>query len=361
MWSFTNGSGDFLVDTARHSEGADNGPVDVFVASCDDAGCSLFGRTSATDTTRWMVSLPGCSTDGGTGGAYTGLQASGTGNRVAFLCHHVASPGATPTARVYLIGGQSGTVTWVQDLGTGIQAGQGDVSISQDGAWVLFVNEGGKPTPNTATAFIYDGASGVLRDSITIPFFICAAISDSGDYVAVGDDPLVHVWLWDAATAKYKPAYDLTPPSAGSWIPWDVTMSTGTDADEMVVVGYISGDVRTVQVTAWSVVGGTQQINWVSATNAQLQENPSLRADHDYVGVSLWGDDGELPTVVLLKKGSNVPVFSAVTPGSMVAVDLNVVLSAGQADVIYLAAAGKHVPANRMGNGGDAFGWKISQ
>jgi len=41
-------------------------------------------------------------------------------------------------------------------------------------------------------------------------------------------------------------------------------------------------------------------------------------------------------------------------------VDLNVVAgAAGAGDVVFLAAAGKHVPANQMGNGGDAFGWRV--
>ena len=68
-----------------------------------------------------------------------------------------------------------------------------------------------------------------------------------------------------------------------------------------------------------------------------------------------------MPTVVLLKAGEAFPVFNYTTPGSMMAVDLNVVRAAapGGADVVFLAAAGKHVPANKMGNGGDAFGWRI--
>lgn len=28
-------------------------------------------------------------------------------------------------------------------------------------------------------------------------------------------------------------------------------------------------------------------------------------------------------------------------------------------DVLYFAVAGKHVPANAMGNGGDAYSWRI--
>jgi len=218
VWTFTNGTGDFLVDTARHAEGQDNGPVDVFVASCDTSGCTLFGRTSATDTTRWVVTLPECSVNV-EGGTYVNLESSDSGNRVAFLCRF-ADPAGAPTARVYLIGGQSGHITWTYDLGQSIKAGQGQVQITASGSFVVFVNELGVPTPNSAEAYILDGATGVLRDTIAIPFFITAAISDSGDYVAVGDEPLVHVHAWNNATSKYQQAYDLVPPGS-NWIPWE--------------------------------------------------------------------------------------------------------------------------------------------
>jgi hypothetical protein len=217
VWSFSNGTGDFLVDTARHAEGQDNGPVDVYVATClPGAGCTLFGRTSATDTTRWSLILPECSVNV-EGGTYINMEASDSGNRVAFLCHF-SDPQGVATARVYLVGGQTGHITWSYDAPG--KAGQGQVQITASGSYVLFVNEQGVPTPNTAEAFVLDGATGVLRDNVTIPFFITAAISDSGDYIVVGDEPEVHVWKWDDATSKYAPAYDLSPPG-GSWIPWE--------------------------------------------------------------------------------------------------------------------------------------------
>ena len=49
------------------------------------------------------------------------------------------------------------------------------------------------------------------------------------------------------------------------------------------------------------------------------------------------------PSIVLLKKGSNDAVFDYVTPGSMMAVDINVVTDANGKDTVYLAAGGKHV------------------
>lgn len=245
--------------------------------------------------------------------------------------------------------------------GPGVKLGQGSIEITNTGNFVLFVNEQGVPTPNTAMAYIIDASTGILRGNITIPFFITAAVSDSGDYVVVGDESVAHVWLWSASAGAYAPAYDITPPSGPrGWIPWDVVMSTGSDATEMIVLGCIAGDVLSVQVSAYALVGGALLTSWVSPINTKLQENPTLRADGAYIGVSLWGDSGETgyPTVVLLKAGSNTPLFSYVTPGSMFAVDLAVSSAAGS-DTVLLTAAGKAVPANEFGNGGNAYAWSV--
>lgn len=218
VWTFNNASAtaDFLVDTARHADGADAGPADVFVAACDATGCNLFGRTSDSDTTVWVAPLPGCATDGG-GGTYQGFQATDDGSAVAFRCYFTGA--ATPSVRVYLINGRTGATTWMYDLGPNIKPGQGQVQISATGFRVLLVNEDGIPTPNSAQAYVFDGAAGTLIATIPIPFFITAAVADSGDYVAVGDDPLVHVYKADA-TAGYVHAYDVSPPAngPGGWI-----------------------------------------------------------------------------------------------------------------------------------------------
>ena len=140
-----------------------------------------------------------------------------------------------------------------------------------------------------------------------------------------------------------------------------MTISSGPDATEILAVGYISGDVKTVAVGGTALVSGASVLNFTSSTNPTLQENPTLRADGAYVAVSLWGNAGDVPTVVLLKAGAAAPVFSYITPGSMFAVDVNVVAGAGGApDTVFLAAAGKAVAANQFGNGGNAFGWAIT-
>ena len=69
----------------------------------------------------------------------------------------------------------------------------------------------------------------------TSSFFITAAISDSGNYVVVGDDGPVHVWEWAADVGAWSPAFDLTPPpvAPGGWIPMRPWVS-GTSASHRV-------------------------------------------------------------------------------------------------------------------------------
>ena len=81
-----------------------------------------------------------------------------------------------------------------------------------------------------------------------------------------------------------------------------------------------------------------------------------MRIDGDFVGVSLWGDQNDVPTAVLLQAGVSEPVFTFVTPGSMSGVDVAVDGASG----VYFSVAGRLVPANIMGKGGDAYTWQIS-
>lgn len=363
VWQFSPGPGTYIEDQARHAESAGL-TVDTFGAIITATGTTVYGFSSTgTGTPVWELPLPGCSSDTG-GGTYTGIESSDTGNLVAFFCPHSGGGSGPNTARVYGINGQTG-VAWHYDLGVSVAAGQGQVQVTADGAWVLFVNEGGVPTPNTATAYVLSGATGLPRaqNNITIPFFITAAIADSGDYVVTGDNGALHAWSFSADVGAWTHAYDLAPPATapGGWIPWDVQMSTGPDSAELIIAGCISGDVRTVQVSAWTLIGGDLTTNWVSQTNPSYQENPTIRADGPYIAVALWGDaGGDKPTTVLLVSGSNATVMTATSPGSMFAVDVAVDSTTAAQDVVYLTAAGKAVPANQAGNGGNAYGWRVT-
>lgn len=74
------------------------------------------------------------------------------------------------------------------------------------------------------------------------------------------------------------------------------------------------------------------------------------------MGVSLWGDSDDVPTAVLLQAGLKDPVFTFVTPGSMSGVDVAV----GAPGEVFFSVAGRHVPANVMSKGGDAYTWQVT-
>ena len=108
---------------------------------------------------------------------------------------------------------------------------------------------------------------------------------------------------------------------------------------------------------ASGAASGTLLSDYTTPTNTKLQTNTYLRSDGDFVGVALWGDADDVPTAVLLKAGQDAPVFAYTTPGSMMGVDLLVEEASGD---IYLSVAGKHVPANTYGDGGDAYTWRVT-
>jgi hypothetical protein len=58
----------------------------------------------------------------------------------------------------------------------------------------------------------------------------------------------------------------------------------------------------------------------------------------------------------VLQAGVAAPVFTFVTPGFMSGVDLAV---DGDGE-LYFTVAGRDVPANVMGKGGQAYAWRIS-
>jgi hypothetical protein len=234
-------------------------------------------------------------------------------------------------------------------------AGGGTVATSKNGAYVSW---------STANGLAVFSPRGVVRDMVT------AAsgpneLSDSGVYVASCTENAARLFEWDGA--HYTENKTLAPPPSpvsSTWFCVDVAMSSdgsGAEDSELVTFAWISGDVLTARVTTFSMVTGKLTTDWLSATNAKLQTNPTIRMDEQYTAVSLWGDSGDVPTVVLLASGSNAPLFTYTTPGSMFAVDVVVdkAASTPTQDTIYIAVAGKATPANVMGNGGDAFAWQV--
>ena len=316
-------------DAARHVEpsptpGQDK--VDVFAVTSDPAtGCVAYGFSGASPAgaPAWSLALPGCSSVAGegVGGTYTALQASDSGEALAVLGYGL--DGATLTARAYLVDGQTGRLRWSYDLGTKEKVGQGDISIGR--AFVAFVNEDGPGgDPNAAHVQVLGVEDGAKRAEVLLPFFIACALSDSGDYLVVqnfthlkGSEPWV--LKWDGAS--YALLHRLAPPPDGTeYDLWDIAMPPG--GDDYVALGWISAipSALLLRVNAFSLSSGALLTDWHAPPNARLQNNPTLRCDGEYIGLGLWGDAGEAPTIVVLGAGRNDTLFSATSPGSMFSV-----------------------------------------
>lgn len=214
-----------------------------------------------------------------------------------------------------------------------------------------------------------DGATGALRGA-PIPSEFAAYVSDSGAFVAAVGASSAFIYSWSGSA--YAVAQTIAPPAGcedGCRYPWDVAMSSSDAAVEYAVFGFIDAGATQTAVAAFALTAGatpTLVANWTSAKNAKLQTNPTIRCDGEFIAVATWGNEGDVPTVVLLQAataaitGATAPLFTFTSPGSMFGVDVVVAARTASATTLMLAAAGKAVPANVMGNGGDAYGWRVT-
>jgi hypothetical protein len=359
----------FQVAQARHAAAAGVGAVDTIAVQAfftgDAGGCRLFafattGPKAASGVPAWTATIPNCYADTTIGDLYRIVDFSDDGSLVVASLY--VNDTADPTknlAKAFAYDGQTGALKWTYSPSG--PAGGAGVQVTKDGAWVAYTN--------SPFSYVLDGATGALRGK-PVPSEFAAYVSTSGAYVAAvgAASAFLYAWAGDA----YAVAQSIPPPSGcadGCTYPWDVAMSSDDAALEYASFGWIDGTATQTAVTAYAMRTGAVELvaNWTSAKNAKLQTNPTIRCDGEFIAVATWGDSGgDVPTVVLLQAataaivGPTTPLFTYATPGSMFGVDVVVAARNASATTLMLAAAGKAVPANVMGNGGDAFGWLVS-
>ena len=364
-----NGQCDLYVDSARHLGAADPGApaVDTFVLQVGDGDCTVFGYVSSggSGAPEWTTTIKGCQAGEGVGGAYRCFEASDDGSTVALMGYGQDNGQGNLTARAYAFDGPTGKQRWEYDLGTREAAGQGDITITTDGAFIAFINEDSEPSPNSAQMHVLEGATGKLRSEVQIPFFIAGAISDDGNYVAIQN--FTHLvgsqgWIMKWSGSSYELVHRLDLPADGyEYDEWDTAITTASDGSTVAVFGWIQAlSVLRLRVNTWDCATGALLMDWSAPPNSRFQNNPTIMTDGDYVGVALWGDDGDTPTAVLLNIHSNATLFEHVSPGSMMAIDIAVDKSTPTEDTVLLNVAGKNVPANEGGTGGNAYVFEIT-
>jgi len=349
----------YMVDMARHavSFGPSAEVVDTVAAGAffvPPSPCNVYGWSSTgTGVPRWNWTLPNCDAsllyD-----EYRNIAISDDGTTAVFSAFVPQGQSGIPLLVAF--NAQTGKELFRKGTAdAGAQAGT--VGTSVNGSFITWSTANG--------IVVYDG-KGAKRTTLAAEG--PNEISDSGDFLATCTENNARVWGFDGSNGNYAQKFSFSPPASpasDTWFCVDVAMSsdgTGAEDTELVSFAWISGDVLTARVITYSMVSGKVMIDWVSSTNAKLQTNPTVRMDGNFVGTALWGDSDDVPTAVVLKTGSNTPVFTYTTPGSMFGVEIVVDHAACTPtnDVLYFAVAGKHTPANVMGNGGDAFAWRIN-
>lgn len=243
---------------------------------------------SANGNAVWTYNIPSCSANLETGGTYVSLQASDDGSTLAFAGYELM--GSNPVnASVWVFDAPTGKLRYkFADTSKPLQ---GLVQVTASGSYVLFVNE-----PNL---YILDGKTGAVRGGVPlqVPYFIPATVSDDGSIVATSNGGTVYLWQWQGSS--YKTVQTLNPTGSEPFYVWDMASSFDDQKQPIVVVGYISADVLQVRVTIFSATSGAVLTDYFTAKNAKLQNNPTLRADQNYVGLASWGDSDDIPTVMV--------------------------------------------------------------
>lgn len=372
LWTFqsANTQATFHVDMARHSEVLGTSVVDTvvqetFTGSDGFPACAIYGLISngagATGVPVWNVTVNQCNT-------YTlddsviQVDISDDGSTVAWCgaANETVGGKVYMTPRAWGLDAQTGKVLFMKDLGINQAPAVSSVSLSSTGAFLAY-------TYGTSV-FVMDGRTGVTRANITqLDPSVPAAISDDGTYVVSGAPATMDVWAWTPSTHSYTMIHSLTPPSSETWYPTDFDFSDnvagapGSTAGDrsIAAVAWMDSTAMQIRSTMFNVSSGALLADYTSAKNAQYQNQAIVRLDGDLCAIASWGDRADIPTVIVLQAGSNTPVYTAITPGSMFGVDITVTSANDKGTTAYVVAAGKSVPANMFGNGGNAYAWQV--
>lgn len=352
LWTYTaitDNATAFLAVMARHAEAGGVGAVDMIACEGDEDGAGQagvvwvrgFASTGTSAEPAWSVQLTEVR-------LVSGLAVSddGSSGAVSLFVYDAQTGAVSP--QLLVLDAQSGAVRVNVTRAEGGPGGP--VSISETGAWVAWTQGD--------SVFVYDGTSGALRgEAIQMGWNTAAQLNDDGSFVAFSGQDTAAIWAWDAASGVYTLNSTIAP--AGTWYSESCAVSSNSPTyGPIAVFGWATFDARQAHVTVYQMSTGTLLANYTSLPNAQLQTSANVRIDGDLVGISLWGDSDDVPTAVVLQAGVAEPVFTFVTPGSMAGTDI--VVDRQDPTVAYFSVAGRLVPANIMGKGGDAYTWKLT-
>ena len=329
---------------------------------------------SATGTPAWRYDFEhNCQTDASDPTNDAAVSADGTTVAVVATCRNATDPFI---AQTHVIDAATGAARCTYDTRSlASQANPVSVSLSSDGQYAAW--------NNWESAYVLDTAKCALRTPpIAMGFEGAVAMTADAQYLLWGYESAT-ISTWNNAKGVYE--VTATVPGIKNGTQWycetiaagltNPPTSAGADGLfagkpnlPLFAVGWTNGNADSLAVDLWTATGPVW--SWRGPTSRDDQLVPSDIAISStgggYVAVSTWGDYGEsadpCPQVYLFGTASPNPLFAYITPGSMFAVDVVALPSASTPgkDDVWVAASGKHVHANVMGNGGDLFAFRVT-
>jgi hypothetical protein len=281
----------------------------------------------------------------------------------------------------------AGRVTWAHSLvvsGANAQyAYSYGVGLSGDGAWAVY--DGGIEGVTNQSIYVVDAATGAARGkpgaggdgAVNSVGLIQGKLSHDGGYTFTADDvsgPHATIHAWDAGAQQYRPVGGVTGPLPPGGAPGSTWFVAGA------AFSFDAASGKTLFAALWlpdSLTGATSFAVWDAANLAagplanftQAGDTNNMAVDSAEVACAgllcaaammtpTGGANGTVPTLAVLAGDGSGGVWTAVSPGSQLAVDVRAAASGG--GTYYVATAGCDTRSVCTKAGADAYLWRVT-
>jgi WD40 repeat protein len=249
------------------------------------------------------------------------------------------SPVAGGMHRLYAFHPPSTTPAWTFDFSDVQSTGIYGVNICADGSTVA-VN--GK-----FYGWILNANDGSVRSQLEIANTESRlALSADASVLAIAElSGFVKALEWNATASRYDLIWQYKIP-AGSFTNWASSIAVSSDGLTIMAGSLIFLSAGYDGSVYLFDTFGEGLPRWIYSGTGDEVSAIALADDGSIGAVATWGSlDNSSPDILVFERDSNVPVFTASTPGSMFAVDIST-------DGRSVVAGGKAVHARQFGNGG---------
>lgn len=254
------------------------------------------------------------------------------------------------------------------------------VGMSGDGAWAVY--DGGVEGLTNQSIYVVDVATGDARGkpgaggdgAVNSVGLIQGKLSHDGGYTFTVDDvsgPHATIHGWDADSKQYRPVGSVTGPlpasgTSGTWFAAGASFSFDAASGKTLFAALWLPDslVGATSFGVWDVanLGAGPLANFTQNgdTNNMAVDSAEVACAGLLCAAAMMTPraNGTVPTLAVLAGDGSGGVWTAVSPGSQLAVDVRAV--PGQAGSYYVATAGCDTRSVCTKAGADAYLWQVT-